>query len=193
MTPRARLLLAALLLLPLPLHAAPCAAGQTDTATPSGYCAYGYWIPGEITLGAYLLPPPTYFSTRTLYYAQGLMEETARIKGYDMQENYCALLSPAAVGWRIWIRLPGQDWIPCRVVDDVARDDYWFHAVIDHSGIEISYALAQQLGVIDWLNPDGSRYPALDVCATESDPNGVCTGTPMDYEAWFMANVDFVP
>lgn len=180
-------------LLPFTVQAQTCAPGQTDKASPDGYCEYGWWIPGQITLGSYLLPPPTFFETRTYYYAEGLMEETAALKGYDGSEDYVALLSPACVGCRIWIRLPGNDWRPVRVVDDVARDDYYYHAVYTHSGMEVSYKLAQELGIIDWINEDGSRYPALQVCVAESDPVGVCTGDPVDYEAWFESIVDFVP
>ncbi len=175
------------------LTAHPCAAEQTDVPSADGYCAYGYWTPGELTLGAYLRPAPTHFSTRALYYSPGLMEETAALKGYDGTEDYIALLSPSMVGDRVWIRMPGGDWIPVRVVDDVDRWFYYFHAVNDGSGIEVSNRLAKRLGIIDWMNADGSRYPTVEVCVTESDPNGVCADAPIGFTTWFLSIADYVP
>jgi hypothetical protein len=128
-----------------------------------------------------------------LYQNPGVAERTAAQGGYTLDgvEGYIALLSPAMVGFKVWIRLPGQNWIPVLVVDSAAQKDMDYHVRWMRSGGELDYPLAQRLGAINWRNADGSRYPDVEVCLTSDDPNGVCSDTPVDFRQWYLDTATF--
>lgn len=150
----------------------------------NGYCFEGYWIPGIITNSFYWMPPPQHFYTRALY-----QSET-----YDTGEDYIALMSPITAGWSAFIRMPNSDeWIPVTVGDVVKREHYDFHVIYNQSGLEFSYGLAERLGVIDWVNEDGSRYPyGVEVCIANENPEELCGGEALSFQDWYLENARFV-
>lgn len=132
--------------------------------------------------------PPFDFTTRALYQAKGVLEETAREKGYDGSEDYIALLPPVTAGWKAFIRVPGGEWIPTRVVDVVRREDEYLEAVWMHSGLELSYTLAARLGDLTPPYLSGVR-----VCITDNHPERACPEgrTPPDFTDWFRSVLRF--
>jgi hypothetical protein len=188
-----RLALVLLILAPLQIvRATPCNAGQTDAPRAGVYCLQGY--PAKLVdYPTWMRVPPTYTVTRALYQSPNIIERTAALKGYTLDgvEGFISLLSPAVVGYKVWIRLPGGAWHAVRVVDDAAQGDMYFHAITEGSGLELSYPLAQMFGALDWRNADGSRYPSMEICMTESDPTGVCTGMPADFSDWFLSTARY--
>lgn len=157
-----------------------------------GYCVLGWVIPGLITKSFYYTPPPQHFITRALYQSRLLIEETAAIKGYSGGEDYVAMLSPATAGWKAFIRIVGTpDYLPVRVVDSVRRE-HMAYALYTRGGIELSYALAERMGVLNWSNEDGSRYPDTEVCIADANPEAVCAGEATDFYQWMLDNLRFV-
>jgi hypothetical protein len=189
---------AILLMVPPALLAQGCGGGSIAPNTElqfleHGYCFEGYWIPGLVSRRTYNAIPPTYFQGRALYQERGVMEETARIKGYDGTEHYIALLPPVTAGWGGFIQMPGSsDWIPVRVVDVVKREHYYFQAMYNHAAMELSYTLAEQLGVIDMFTPHMGKFAwGVKFCATDHDPAAACQGEPPLFEDWFKDNLSF--
>lgn len=156
----------------------------------NGYCYDGYAIPGLVSRTTYNAVQPTHSSTRALYQAEGVIDETARLNGMTMDgvEGYVSLMSPSMAGWKLFIRRDAQsEWIAVRNVDSVKREHMYFHLVNEESGIELSYELADRLGVITQVNADKSRYLyGLEMCLTESDPQSVCSDTAQDLTTWFL-------
>jgi hypothetical protein len=193
-----RLALLVLFLLPCPAQAQACEGQQVVyegdlSVLRGGYCQMGLRIPGLVSKRTYFTTPPQFFSTRALYQAEGVMEETARSKGYDGLEDYVALMPPMMDGAHAFIQPPNTGyWIPVRVVDAVKRQDYYLETVWMSSGIELSYSLAERLGVIGMTNENGDRYMwGLKVCIANEHPDDVCTGEPVDYTAWFRTILSF--
>ena len=181
-----RILLLALLLIPIRVQAQTC-VDPTPHILTDGYCEDGQWIPGLVSKATYWRTPPQFFSTRALFQARGLLEETARDAGYDGKENYIALLPPITAGWKAFIQAPSSsEWIPVRVVDVVKREDEYLEAVDMRAGLELSYALAEQLGD---LNPP--YLSGVKVCICDDHPDLLCVGTPVDFTAWYRSVLSF--
>lgn len=152
-----------------------------------GYCMGDpsggqWWVPGLIDWRMYSnTQSPQHFTTRALWQAQGVIEETAGIRGMKLDDVFdgVSLLLPSDVGRTGWVRVPGGQWYRVRSADAAAREHLWYHVFIVHSGIELGYELAQELGAM------GGGLWNLEVCMTEGDPNASCTGQPADFEDWF--------
>lgn len=158
-----------------------------------GYCVLGGWyIPGLVTKSFYYTPPPQHFITRALYQSEHLLEESASLHGYSGDEDYVALLSPSTAGWKAFVRIVGTaDYVPVRVVDSVRRE-HMAYALYTRSGVELSYALAERLGAIEWQNADGSRYPDTEICIADANPEAVCATEATDFYRWMLTNIRFV-
>lgn len=195
---------ALLIALPILAQAAPehtvrryCTEQERALTTPTaqGYCLFSWWIPGMVSRSSYYMTPPQNFKTRWLYQDPGLIEETAAMGSYDGTEDYIALMSPSALGWKAFLWHPEtEQWVPVRVVDSVKREHEWYHVVLQNSGGELSYDLAERFNNIDWVNEDGSRYRTLTLCITDFHPEQQCSTNPeLDFEAWFVNHLTWEP
>ncbi len=158
-----------------------------------GYCVEGRYTPDLITREFYNQSPPNVFETRALYQSEGLLEETAALNQlrWDDKRGLIALMSPATVGWAMNIQLPeSSEWIPVIQADNVKREHYYDHVIWNQSGLELNYALAQELGVIERVNEDGSRYRyGVKVCIYGNALD--CTDDPISFVDWFKDNVRY--
>lgn len=185
----------AALLLALYMPSSPC-AGTPDVTfrhytgdfadLREGYCmgdpSGGVWfVTGLIAWQTYQTPSPVHFTTRALWQSRGVIEMSSAYHGVDLSDVFdgVALMSPADVGRTAWVRVPGGPWYKVRSGDAAAREHLWYHVFIVHSGIELGYELALELGA-----PGGGLW-GLEVCVTEGNPDLVCAGVPVDYETWF--------
>ena len=184
-----RYFLVALLLILFAQSAQPAQASRCDERKPldpGWYCEFGYWIPGMVTWHSWMTEPPRHFTTRALFQNDGVLEATAALHDIPLKgaEGYVALNSPATLGWMVWLQSPlDGTWIPTRDADSAKREDIYFHTVYASSGIELSYTLAQRLGVVDWVNEDGTRYPTLAICISDDPPELTpeCAGEAVNY------------
>lgn len=170
-------------------YCSPTEAAITVPAE-SGFCFDGFWTPGIVTDATYWLPPPIHFSGRALYQEPGVAEATAALMGYDTSDvqGLISLLSPVTAGWRVNVFFPTRPewgWLLVMDVDAVEQAYYYPHIIYNHSPIELSYALAQATGDIEWLDPvTGDRYFDVEVCIS-LQPEVDCAGDPVSYERWF--------
>lgn len=161
-----------------------------------GYCVEGYYIPALITGDFYYKEPPHDFVTRALFQTDGLLEQTAAMNNIDWSncDGLIALMSPATLGWRMYIQMPDSDQWYCVIQADVVkREHYYFHVVWHQSALELNYDLAEHLGVVDMVNPDKSRYTyGMRVCIVSENPQDVCVGEAPNFIDWFWENVRYV-
>lgn len=172
-----------------------CEGGTTTPPDANGYCQMGLLIPGLVSERTYNTPPPQHFTTRALYQAEGVMEATARLNGFDGTEDYIALMPPMTRGWHVFLRRnPAEVWRGVRVVDVVKREDYYMSSILMHSGVELSWTLATEWGVQGLTNAQGDRYLwGLELCIANERPDDFCTGEAVDYEAWLRSILTFAP
>lgn len=161
----------------------------------NGYCVDGYAVPGLITNSFYWTQPPDYFVTRALHQAPQLMEETGSMHGFTLNglDGFVALMSPSTDGWIFYIRREGQsEWLRVQDVEPVKPEHEFYHVYWERSGIELSYALAESMDAVDWINADGTRYPNVEVCI-RSTPQECSALQLVDYRDWFLSHVTYQP
>lgn len=167
----------------------------TLDALVNGYCVDGYHFPRLLSTRFWRnTVPPTFLSTRFLYQAEGVLEATAleRRLTLDGVQGYVALYTPSVLGYKLWIRPDaGADWTPVRDADAAAQPHSQYHVEVLQSGFEVSWAIAEAWGIPDMVSERGRYLWNGQVCLTESDPLGVCTGTPTDLVQWFAESADF--
>lgn len=173
-----------------PIPTVVCEHGVSSS--PTATCDFGYVVPGFISYATYYTPPPMQFETRALYQNNGVMEQTAAMKGYDLNglDGIVALMSPATVGWTMWLIVAGEPPLHVRQVDVVEREHYYYHVVWENSALELSYALALRTGDVDYVNPNtGDRYRIMGVCLQEQIED--CAAPTVNYRDWFLSIVQY--
>lgn len=200
-----RFLLLFLFLIPLPTHATTPCNPNHPTVTFEAYAGDiqllmdGYflwdgvdcwWTPGVITT-SFWMDTPLHYTTRALWQSEGVMESTAEWKGISLSEvaGGIALNSCAYDGQLAHIRPPNFDWIAVKVVDCANRLHTYYHAVPVDSALELNYALAESLGIVDHVNNGGGiGLYGMEVCLTELS---LCSGNGVDYKNWFLDHVQY--
>ena len=173
-TLKARLALAFLLLILIALIARAAEASneclnewywpKCDDGWPiNGYWAWNkVWVPGYITIETWFTPAPDHFSGRVVYYDQGVMEATATWRGLSL-DGYVdgvALMSPADIGHRVWIKFDGNWEGPFLVVDCARRGDMYPVIMHREEAVEVGWETAQR-----WeLEPP---YPNVEISKTK--------------------------
>jgi len=116
------------------------------------------WVPGYISIETWFAPAPDHFGGRVVYYAQGIMEATARWRGLSL-DGYVdgvALMSPADIGHKVWIKFDGLWEGPFLVVDCARRGDMYPVIMHREEAVEVGWETAQRWN----LEPP---YPDVEV------------------------------
>lgn len=158
----------------------------------AGFCIDGFYFERLIDRRFWYQPPPTHIKTRFLYQSEGVIDLTAQERGLNMEgvEGYVAIYTPSMTGWKIWIRPDSESaWMPVRVADVAAHEHAQYHVQVLKSGFEVSYEIAAAWGIPDMNTDERGLYLwDAEICLTESDPNGVCSGEAEDLVQWFDEN-----
>ena len=133
---------------------------ECDDGNPiNGYWAWDeVWVPGYISIETWFAPAPDHFSGRVVFYNQGAMEATAAWRDLSL-EGYLdgvALMSPADIGHKVWIKFDGIWEGPFLVVDCARRGDMYPVIMYREEAVEVGWETAQR-----WdLKPP---YPDVEV------------------------------
>ena len=172
--------------------------GDRDNITP--YNGYWWvldrssWVPGMVSNRTWFLPSPQYTIGNATYYANGVMEATARTRGLSLDgyKGGVSLLSPADISATVWLRRQGMDWEgPFLVVDCARRADIW--PVIYYRGevVEVDFRVAQEWGMVSPTYVKLSyRLDGVEVYRGENPPHP--HQTPTDLRLWWIPRVEFV-
>jgi hypothetical protein len=150
------------------------------------------WLtPGLPSRHTYYTPSPVHFSTRALWQNRGVMQASARYNGVDLSDvaGGIALMSPTDVGRFAFVRAHGGDWTATRVGDTVNRLHLYYHVATVRSAVELSYELAEQLGVLGYNAHGGVGAWEFEVCV--SNDLSACAGAPIPYTDWFLSVLRF--
>lgn len=143
------------MLMPIPAHA----IGPYDCQKESnfrfcddgniynGYWWYDGWVPGLPSYDSwFMIMPPLTIGDAT-WYAYGVMEATARYRGYDLEPYVggVALTTCAHLGQPIWIKPLLREWEgPYLVVDCARQNDIYGQTQFRHEVVELDYQTAQR-------------------------------------------------
>lgn len=160
---------------------------------PQGFCIDGYYFESLIAFTFWRdTVQPTFFKTRFLYQAPGVIDETAHERGLTLDgvEGYIALYTPAVLGYKLWIRPDAASpWIAMRDADSAAQVHAQYHVEALKSGVEVSWEIAEAWGIPTMVTVQGRYLWDGQVCITEVHPELVCTGEPTDLVEWFKLNI----
>ena len=134
---------------------------------------------------------PTYYSTRAICQADGVIEATAALKGLSLLDvaGGIAINSCDYDGQIAHVRPPNGHWTRVRVVDCVKREHAYYHSVTVWSALELSYQLALQFNVIDHNPGGGVGMYDFEVCLSETLDN--CHGIGVPYRDWFIESIRY--
>jgi len=126
----------------------------------------GYWwrdegfVPGMITRETHFISSPPLTAGYSTYYAEGLMEATAKYMGLDLTDyvDGVAMMSCADIGQTVWIKSYHdlfEGWEgPFLVVDCAEWDDHYAISIFRKEIVEVGYKTAKRWGLIDqWTAP----------------------------------------
>lgn len=127
-----------------------------------------------IALSTWLTPMPQHAYGRIVYYGPDYMAQAnADYRGYDLSDmrDECGLsvISPSDLGKLVWVKLPSGLWYgPCLAVDVAARGDFDNIVYVNHEVAEVTFTLAELLGVhygasqwgTVWIGQCPPRYPS---------------------------------
>ena len=157
----------------------------------------GEWIPGMISNRTWFLPAPVHYVGKAAFYAPGLMEATADLRGLSLEGfvDGVSLMSPADIGSVVWIRRPGHEWEgPFLSVDSARRSD--LYGVVVHRGeaVEVGFETARSWGMVSgragsWI-AHSWIIPEVEIWKGRCPPPDL--GIPEDYRAWFLDRIQFV-
>lgn len=120
------------------------------------------WVPGYISIETWFTPAPDHFSGRVVFYNQGAMEATAAWRGLSLDGHLdgVALMSPADIGHKVWIKFDGEWEGPFLVVDCARRGDMYPVIMHREEAVEVGWETAQRWN----LKPP---YPIIEISKTQ--------------------------
>jgi hypothetical protein len=173
--------------------------GDKDNDVYNGYfwnLDRSNWVPGMVSNRTWFLPSPQYTIGNAVFYAAGLMQATARVRGMSLDGfiGGVSLLSPADIGQTVWVRRQGQSWEgPFLVVDCARRADIW--PVIYYRGevVEVDFQTAIAWGMVDpgTFDRKQMRMDGVEVWKGNFTPS-MNPGSPVDLRTWWVPRTEFV-
>lgn len=153
----------------------------------NGYWWFDFWIPGLPDVDSWFRGWQAWNKGNAVYYAPGVMEATAEVRGISLQGTLGAVsaLSCADMGHRVYLRAPslGVDWEgPYVVVDCGQRNDIFGNVVVRGEVVE--------LGWETWVRWGASGMRVEDVEVSKVHPS-MLHGEPIDFPAWWGSQVTF--
>ena len=156
-----------------------------DDIQENGYC-HGIYPegryfcpPGYITYESAFYSSPIQFYGSMSSYAEGTMERMCDRNGpCDGYKGGVAIVSCAAIGKTVWLRVPPGSWKgPFLVVDCGAIEHQYFHHAVINLAVEVGYKIAQS-----WR----PHSPYVEVHIGGSPPSSF-DGTSIGW--WWVANI----
>lgn len=180
----------------------PLAGGSPDSDNPrSLYDGYWWreesWVPGWISVGTWFTPAPLAIQGRAVYYAPGIMEATARVRGMSLSGyvDGVSLMSPADIGRTVWIKRTGGWEGPFLVVDCARRNDMYGVVVGRREVVEVGFQTAEKWGMAHGTGGAGYtayRWSTDEVTVYIGDKPPTIPVNPIIYKDWFLERVEFV-
>jgi len=182
--------------------ATPRGLGSPNMDIPN-YLYDGYWwrdetfVPGYISVETWFTPAPISIRGRAVYYAPGVMEATANVRGMSL-DGYVdgvSLMSPADIGRKVWIKRAGGWEGPFLVVDCARRGDMWPIIVGRQEVVEVGFktavawGMARSMGGAGWKAIRWSTDQVQVYIASKPPPIAV---NPADYSEWFLERATYV-
>ena len=158
----------------------------------NGYWWRGGWVPGLVDVATHWRPAPKFTYGQAVYYAQGVMEATARFMGFDLGPfvDGVAMMSCADIGQTVWIlRGIGDEWEgPYLVVDCAEWDDHWPVTMFRDEVIEVGFRTAERWGMIK----AGEYRRTVFVWKDENKPR-ILGENLVHYQDWFLETATYIP
>ena len=110
--------------------------------TPAHLVTYKTWMTGH----------PIYSSGAATFYAPGVMEATAHVRGMSLDGfvDGVSLMSPSDIGQEVWIKHDGI-WEGPFLSVDTAQQNHMCQAIQTRGEVvEVGYKTAQRWGMTDW-------------------------------------------
>lgn len=105
-----------------------------------------------VTYETWMTGHPIYSSGAATFYAPGVMEATARVRGMDLTGfvDGVSLMSPSDIGRMVWIKHDGT-WEGPFLSVDTAQQNHMCQAIQTRGEVvEVGYRTAQLWGMTDW-------------------------------------------
>ncbi len=146
--------------------------------------SYDTWMRGH----------PVLSTGASTFYAPGLMEATARYRGYDLA-NYVdgvSLMSPADIGATVWIRYNGE-WEGPFLNVDTAQQNHMCQAVQTRGEVvEVGYETAKRWGMTDWPRIHEWKVD-VEVSLMPPEYLDTCGEDTVHFPSWWSAQAVLLP
>ena len=169
---------------------------QEDPSEPYDgyYDHFEQWVPGVINNDTWYLSAPQYTIGNVVWYAPGIMKETAGMRGMSL-DGYVdgiAMMSPADIGKTAWLKRPGSIWEGPFLVVDCARRGDMFSAIYYRGEVaELGFKTAKRWGMASGKAGNWQaviwRWDDVEVWLGDSP----VAGNPIDYVWWWLLQVEF--
>jgi hypothetical protein len=129
---------------------------------------YG-WTSYMPNVASFFRVPPPVTSGWAVYYIPGQMEATAQYRGFPLNPQppfigYVATMSPAMIGWSVWLKREGYAWEgPYLSVDCPRRNDQYGLIVYKHESVEVDFNTAVRWGFVQVTGWDDNQHYAYKV------------------------------
>ncbi len=105
-----------------------------------------------VTNATWMRGAPTYSAGAAVFYAPGVMEATARVRGMSLDGfiGGVSLMSPSDLGKVVWIRR-GAAWEGPFLSVDTAQQNHMCQAIKTRGEVvEVGYETARRWGMVEW-------------------------------------------
>lgn len=113
--------------------------------------------------------PPPVTSGWAVYYIPGEMEATAEYRGFTLDDGYLgyvAAMTPAMIGWSVWLKRENHDWEgPYLVVDCPRSNDQYGLIEYKKEVIEVDFNTALRWGFVKLTGLDNQKHYTYQVIA----------------------------
>jgi hypothetical protein len=163
----------------------------SDNDPFNGYWWNGGWVPFYPSIEAWFTPAPVWSEGNAVFYDLGPMAATAALRGFDLSayQGGVALMSPADIGQRVWLKPPGKSWEgPYLVVDSAARGDIFPVILYRQEVVEVDWPTAQRWGMVS-ARGQVLHWRLENVQVSKLPPEELLHGCPLNYPSWWLDQV----
>jgi len=126
--------------------------GKDDGNDLNGFMWQGKWTPGLPTFETDLLASPKLVEGNVEFYSPGIMEATARYRGFGDYQQYVgtvSLMFAGDIGSKVWLKRPGHDWEGAFLVVDCARRNDLYGVIVYNGEVaEVDFQTALRWGMV---------------------------------------------
>lgn len=152
------------------------------------------WVPGMVDNVTWFTPSPQHTIGAATYYANGVMEATARWRGLPLEGfvGGVSLLSPADIGQTVWLKRYGLEWEgPFLVVDCARRADIWPVIYYRNEVVEVDFQTAIHWGLVTLSDYKRVAYRLDDVQVYRGETPPERDAVPTDLRVWWVPRATF--